>query len=286
MNIYVFYFQGYYFDTERLMEGPPPNDRCCRVCNKIGHIAKECPVVKNRKEREEKDRKRKADQKTREDEKKKHQQHQANQRDNENYGNERSGSGNYSSDRSRSGNFSNERDGNPGSSRDQGSYKERVIHRTISESHDHQYYRSQPMPVPESPGSPQSHRSMSLPSGHQGHGHYSPMSSPQGYHGFPQNMSPLQHNVLPQYRPSTYSDNSGVNRSLFNSQSQQFRSSPGRSTSSGGHQRQQRPNNSNSQQNRGNNSYTESPQRNGQNPRMQNSMFRQAEQYYNQGQKH
>jgi hypothetical protein len=49
-------------------------------------------------------------------------------------------------------------------------------------------------------------------------------------------MSPLQHNVLPQYRPSTYSDNSGVNRSLFNSQSQQFRSSPGRSTSSGGHQ--------------------------------------------------
>ena len=35
------------------------------------------------------------------------------------------------------------------------------------------------MPVPESPGSPQSHRSMSLPSGHQGHGHYSPMSSPQ-----------------------------------------------------------------------------------------------------------
>lgn len=31
---------------------------------------------------------------------------------------------------------------------------------------------------------------------------------------------------------------------------------------------------------------TESPQGNGQNPRMQNSMFRQAEQYYNQGQKH
>lgn len=50
-------------------------------------------------------------------------------------------------------------------------------------------------------------------------------------------MSPLQHNILPQqYRPSTYSDNSGVNRSLFNSQTQQFRSSPGRSTSSGGHQ--------------------------------------------------
>ena len=33
------------------------------------------------------------------------------------------------------------------------------------------------MPVPESRS--QSHRSMSLPSGHQGHGHYSPMSSPQ-----------------------------------------------------------------------------------------------------------
>ncbi|XP_062573267.1 terminal uridylyltransferase 4-like isoform X2 [Saccostrea cucullata] len=48
----------YFFDKDRLTSGSPPNDRGCRVCNKIGHIAKECPVVINRKEREERERER------------------------------------------------------------------------------------------------------------------------------------------------------------------------------------------------------------------------------------
>ncbi|XP_056018011.1 terminal uridylyltransferase 7-like isoform X5 [Ostrea edulis] len=48
----------FFFDKTRLTEGSPPNDRGCRVCNKIGHIAKECPIVLNRKEREEKERER------------------------------------------------------------------------------------------------------------------------------------------------------------------------------------------------------------------------------------
>lgn len=49
----------YFFDKTRLTEGSPPNDRGCRVCSKIGHIAKECPIVLNRKEREERERERK-----------------------------------------------------------------------------------------------------------------------------------------------------------------------------------------------------------------------------------
>ncbi|KAK3090095.1 hypothetical protein FSP39_009133 [Pinctada imbricata] len=53
----------YFFDKEQLTAGKPPNDRCCRVCNKIGHIAKECPVVLNRKEREERERKKKEEMK-------------------------------------------------------------------------------------------------------------------------------------------------------------------------------------------------------------------------------
>ena len=45
-------FQDYFFDKDKLtLGGSPPNDRGCRVCLKIGHIAKECPVVLNRKER-------------------------------------------------------------------------------------------------------------------------------------------------------------------------------------------------------------------------------------------
>ncbi|XP_046551942.1 LOW QUALITY PROTEIN: terminal uridylyltransferase 4-like [Haliotis rubra] len=46
----------YCFDRSLLTEGTPPNDRGCRVCGKIGHIAKECPIVTNRKEREERER--------------------------------------------------------------------------------------------------------------------------------------------------------------------------------------------------------------------------------------
>ncbi|XP_033736916.1 terminal uridylyltransferase 7-like isoform X2 [Pecten maximus] len=45
----------YFFDKKQLSQGAPPSDRCCRVCSKIGHIAKECPKVIQRKEREERE---------------------------------------------------------------------------------------------------------------------------------------------------------------------------------------------------------------------------------------
>ncbi|MGH0166137.1 UNVERIFIED_CONTAM: hypothetical protein FKN15_001292 [Acipenser sinensis] len=35
----------YFFDTEVLTEGElAPNDRCCRICGKIGHFMKDCPL--------------------------------------------------------------------------------------------------------------------------------------------------------------------------------------------------------------------------------------------------
>ena len=45
------FLQDYFFDQSLLAEGELPNDRLCRVCSKIGHIAKECPRVLARKER-------------------------------------------------------------------------------------------------------------------------------------------------------------------------------------------------------------------------------------------
>ncbi|KAK6179643.1 hypothetical protein SNE40_011956 [Patella caerulea] len=46
----------YFFDPQLLTEGRPPNDRGCRECGKIGHIAKKCPQhlknVQRKKERE------------------------------------------------------------------------------------------------------------------------------------------------------------------------------------------------------------------------------------------
>lgn len=36
-------FLAYFFDHRQLVDGPPPNDRGCRVCGKIGHRMKECP---------------------------------------------------------------------------------------------------------------------------------------------------------------------------------------------------------------------------------------------------
>ncbi|KAM8960586.1 terminal uridylyltransferase 7 [Pelodytes ibericus] len=39
----------YFFDPEVLTEGElAPNDRCCRICGKIGHFMKECPKRRNR----------------------------------------------------------------------------------------------------------------------------------------------------------------------------------------------------------------------------------------------
>lgn len=46
----VFYLhlsQEYFFDPEVLTEGEvAPNDRCCRICGKIGHFMKDCPLRK------------------------------------------------------------------------------------------------------------------------------------------------------------------------------------------------------------------------------------------------
>ena len=40
----------YFFENEEIFAvGGAPNDRGCRICGKIGHIAKTCPVVHNRK---------------------------------------------------------------------------------------------------------------------------------------------------------------------------------------------------------------------------------------------
>lgn len=37
--------QEYFFDPEVLTEGEvAPNDRCCRICGKIGHFMKDCPM--------------------------------------------------------------------------------------------------------------------------------------------------------------------------------------------------------------------------------------------------
>ncbi|KAM7017608.1 terminal uridylyltransferase 7 [Tautogolabrus adspersus] len=39
----------YFFDPEVLTEGEvAPNDRCCRICGKIGHFMKDCPMRRNR----------------------------------------------------------------------------------------------------------------------------------------------------------------------------------------------------------------------------------------------
>uniref|UniRef100_A0A8C4NIG6 RNA uridylyltransferase n=1 Tax=Dicentrarchus labrax TaxID=13489 RepID=A0A8C4NIG6_DICLA len=42
-------FPPYFFDPEVLTEGEvAPNDRCCRICGKIGHFMKDCPMRKKR----------------------------------------------------------------------------------------------------------------------------------------------------------------------------------------------------------------------------------------------
>ena len=54
------FIQRYFFDVYFLTDGfEAPSDRNCRVCNKIGHIARDCPLSKvnrraeQRKEEEE-----------------------------------------------------------------------------------------------------------------------------------------------------------------------------------------------------------------------------------------
>ncbi|XP_052775836.1 terminal uridylyltransferase 4-like [Mya arenaria] len=55
-------FQDFFFDRQQLVVGDPPSDRLCRVCSKIGHIAKECPRLIARKEREANERRRREEQ--------------------------------------------------------------------------------------------------------------------------------------------------------------------------------------------------------------------------------
>ncbi|XP_045890712.1 terminal uridylyltransferase 7 [Micropterus dolomieu] len=47
----------YFFDPEVLTEGEvAPNDRCCRICGKIGHFMKDCPLRKKSKHRRDSER--------------------------------------------------------------------------------------------------------------------------------------------------------------------------------------------------------------------------------------
>lgn len=42
----------YFFDPDVLTEGEvAPNDRCCRICGKIGHFMKDCPLRKRSRHR-------------------------------------------------------------------------------------------------------------------------------------------------------------------------------------------------------------------------------------------
>nr|XP_057927335.1 terminal uridylyltransferase 7 [Doryrhamphus excisus] len=47
----------YFFDPEVLTEGEvAPNDRCCRICGKIGHFMKDCPMRRKSRHRQDSDR--------------------------------------------------------------------------------------------------------------------------------------------------------------------------------------------------------------------------------------
>ncbi|KAL4236653.1 Terminal uridylyltransferase 4 [Mactra antiquata] len=58
--------EDYFFDKGQLVDGEPPSDRLCRVCSKIGHIAKECPILIAKKEREAAERRRREEMKKQE----------------------------------------------------------------------------------------------------------------------------------------------------------------------------------------------------------------------------
>lgn len=44
------FLQDYFFDSDLLCDGKPPNDRGCRMCGKIGHMVKDCPNRRPRKQ--------------------------------------------------------------------------------------------------------------------------------------------------------------------------------------------------------------------------------------------
>ncbi|VDI46674.1 terminal uridylyltransferase [Mytilus galloprovincialis] len=215
---------GYFFDVNRLSEGPPPNDRCCRACNKIGHIAKECPVVKNRKDREEKEKKKKAEYNHREG--------------------KRTFQANHTNNASKIENSNQHK--NPGSYG-----KERVFHRTVSESNDLKFYPS------NLESRSHSHRSASVPANI-----YENKPVNVGYKDFPQNPN---HQT---YHPF----NQGVPFYLPH----QLSSSPGRSPSyHAGHQRQQKK--TRNEQKKDKDIYRESQRQN-----QQDSFHRPDENYHRQ----
>lgn len=42
--MFCFISKDYFFDSKVLTDGElAPNDRCCRICGKIGHYMKDCP---------------------------------------------------------------------------------------------------------------------------------------------------------------------------------------------------------------------------------------------------
>ncbi|XP_013381617.1 terminal uridylyltransferase 4-like, partial [Lingula anatina] len=84
--------QDYFFDVDYLTDGQPPNDRGCRVCGKIGHFAKECPIVVNRKEREQRERKESQERKKKADREGEDGSHRNDQQRNNNNNRNRGGS--------------------------------------------------------------------------------------------------------------------------------------------------------------------------------------------------
>ncbi|KAK3609162.1 hypothetical protein CHS0354_011348 [Potamilus streckersoni] len=72
--------EDYFFDSKALTVGEPPTDRCCRVCNKIGHIAKDCPRAQARKERSAQEKKRRDERKIEEKKKEENSNERQNQK--------------------------------------------------------------------------------------------------------------------------------------------------------------------------------------------------------------